>query len=65
MKERLRELNPEPNTKVNFKVASLFARKIDLKKESIRFTSGHRGMFAKCDRGYMIIEKQWEIVKKE
>lgn len=42
-----------------FEAATIYARKIELKKELIKLTSGHRGRMARAWKGYVVIEKHW------
>jgi len=54
-----KEIYPEPGSKVHFKAATIFARKIDLRKDLVIMTGGHRGQSAKCREGFLIIDKPW------
>ncbi len=47
------------NDIIHFKLATVYARKIDVKKELVRLTGGHRGRVARVEKGYIIIEKRW------
>jgi len=42
-----------------FKKATLYARKIDKKRHTVRLTSGDRGQVAKCEKGHIVIERKW------
>jgi hypothetical protein len=54
-----REIRPREGVKVLFLSASAFARKINVKKNPIAFSSSHRGQFATIDDGYLIIDQEW------
>jgi hypothetical protein len=53
------EIRPEEETKVLFLSASAFARKIDVKKKIVAFSSSHRGQAATLDDGWIIIDQAW------
>lgn len=59
MLENKREIRPEEGAKVLFLSASAFARKIDVKKKVIAFSSSHRGQTATLDDGWIIIDQAW------
>jgi hypothetical protein len=59
MSAKSNELSPVENTKVLFQKATVFARKIDKDNKPISFTGSHRGQRAKCEAGFLLIEKQW------
>ena len=42
-----------------FKKATLYARKIDKKRYTVRLTSGDRGQVAKVEDGHIVIERKW------
>ncbi len=52
---------PDVGSKLNFAAATVHARKIHVQPKPIGFTSCHRGQCAKCDYGYIIIEKKWNV----
>jgi len=42
-----------------FKRATLYARKIDKKRYTVRITCGDRGQVAKVENGHIVIERKW------
>ena len=54
-----KEIRPKAGMKIQFLSASAFARKIDVKKKPIAFSSSHRGQFATLDDGWLIIDQAW------
>ena len=48
--------------KIPFGAAVIFARKIRISKNPVKGTSSHRMQMAKAEKGYIIIEKEWEPV---
>ena len=54
--------NTEP---VHFRTATVYARKIEMGKQLVVLTGTHRGRFAKCDNGFLIIEQAWFPMKKK
>lgn len=59
MSENKGEIRPPEGTKILFLSASAFARKIDVKKKTIAFSSSHRGQAATLDDGWFIIDQAW------
>lgn len=55
-RERLKVVS---QNKISFRTANIYARKIDIQKTPVRFSSGHRGKKAIAERGYIVITKQW------
>ena len=56
---KVNEITPPGGTKVNFDAAVVFARKIDVSRKPIALTGSHRGVRAKVDMGWLIIEQRW------
>ena len=54
--------NSEPT---HFRSATVYARKIEIGKKIIRLTGNHRGSYALCDNGYLVIEQAWFPIKKK
>ncbi len=42
-----------------FKKATLYARKMDKKRYTMRLTGGDRGQVAKAEEGHIVIERKW------
>jgi hypothetical protein len=59
LSESKREIRPPEGAKVLFLSASAFARKIDVKKKTVAFSSSHRGQVATLDDGWLIIDRAW------
>jgi len=50
---------------VNFRAATVYARKIQVSPKVVMLSGAHRGSMAACDNGYLIIEQEWFPVKKK
>ncbi len=59
-RKELKELSLPPNTKILFRVASLFARKLE-GPWLARGSSRHRMRVIKARNGWIIIEKAWRV----
>lgn len=55
------EISPPPDTIVNFHSATAYVRDARILNHSdpIRLTSGHRGIRARLDIGYILVERAW------
>ena len=52
---------PPPLTRINFRSATAFVRKIILGKKIIQLSKTHRGRTASMDDGWLIIDQQWHV----